>query len=500
MHCPSCGAPSAPEAHSCSSCGATLTRGTTRAGFIIGRDPACDVVLPANDTRISRRHARVTPLGGGRYQIEDLGSSNGVQVNGRPVKTAQIGLQDAISFGTFRLDTGLLASLPERTPRAAGDEGGRWQTIGRDPGCDIVLPLHLDGVSRQHARVRRLPGDRFEIEDLGSSNGMKVNGVQVPRAEVGPRDRVQLGSAPIALAELMARSPRAAPSPATPATPASPAATLSADPGARSIPAWVPVLAAVLLLVLGAGAFWLLQSGVEFGGGPSREVLSPTEALARMERVLATSPDLEAHFEAYGVIAEELDPIRDRVLEADALYQIFEDLSEAELMGVPVWETLVETHPAAQVADVFFHALGRAIQQARSLSDQLHDLPVQIRSSRDALRRAALEPSVAQVLEARTGLVQTSSHLSRLCSDLRPFQTTLETVVTELGSARQATGELSEHAGIGDFASAVAAGLAELAQPFEAARDWIASFRGALDSDARALQSAASSLDEVDIE
>jgi pSer/pThr/pTyr-binding forkhead associated (FHA) protein len=45
----------------------------------IGRDDAADVQL--DDDRISRRHARITPLDGSA-QVEDLDSLNGTEVNG----------------------------------------------------------------------------------------------------------------------------------------------------------------------------------------------------------------------------------------------------------------------------------------------------------------------------------------------------------------------------------------------------------------------------------
>ena len=47
--------------------------------FELGRDPTADVVL--EDDLVSRRHARVTPQGGG-IVVEDLASRNGTFVNG----------------------------------------------------------------------------------------------------------------------------------------------------------------------------------------------------------------------------------------------------------------------------------------------------------------------------------------------------------------------------------------------------------------------------------
>ena len=47
--------------------------------FVIGRDPACELHL--DDPQISRRHAKVF-YGSGRWQIKDLGSRNGLNVDG----------------------------------------------------------------------------------------------------------------------------------------------------------------------------------------------------------------------------------------------------------------------------------------------------------------------------------------------------------------------------------------------------------------------------------
>ncbi|HEY5142941.1 MAG TPA: DUF3662 and FHA domain-containing protein [Solirubrobacteraceae bacterium] len=50
------------------------------AGAVVGRSRDCDVVL--GDSNVSRRHARVTLDDAAGWTIEDLGSTNGVQVNG----------------------------------------------------------------------------------------------------------------------------------------------------------------------------------------------------------------------------------------------------------------------------------------------------------------------------------------------------------------------------------------------------------------------------------
>jgi hypothetical protein len=67
-------------------------------GAVIGRSRDCEVVL--SDSNVSRRHAELRPAGGG-WTIADLGSTNGVRVNGSPV-TAPTPLQpgDRVELGT----------------------------------------------------------------------------------------------------------------------------------------------------------------------------------------------------------------------------------------------------------------------------------------------------------------------------------------------------------------------------------------------------------------
>lgn len=76
---------------------------------------------------------------------------------------------------------------PTRTFRLGADV----VTIGRLPGCDVVLAD--PGASRRHAEIRR-DGDRYEIADLGSTNGTMVNGRYVGRSELRDGDRVTIGS------------------------------------------------------------------------------------------------------------------------------------------------------------------------------------------------------------------------------------------------------------------------------------------------------------------
>ena len=67
---------------------------------LIGRSRDCDVTL--DDPNVSRRHAELRRADGG-WQIVDLGSTNGVKVNGRRVEEAVLAPGDELALGLARL-------------------------------------------------------------------------------------------------------------------------------------------------------------------------------------------------------------------------------------------------------------------------------------------------------------------------------------------------------------------------------------------------------------
>jgi hypothetical protein len=70
-------------------------------GAVLGRSRDCDIVL--DDANVSRHHAELRPSGGS-WVVRDLGSTNGVKVNGRRVDGAQsLHAGDAIELGSSRV-------------------------------------------------------------------------------------------------------------------------------------------------------------------------------------------------------------------------------------------------------------------------------------------------------------------------------------------------------------------------------------------------------------
>jgi hypothetical protein len=84
---------------------AALTVGDSRhdlgdSTIIIGRSRECDITL--EDANVSRRHAQVEQQNGA-FWIIDLGSTNGVEVNGRRVDRARLEPGDTILVGKTEL-------------------------------------------------------------------------------------------------------------------------------------------------------------------------------------------------------------------------------------------------------------------------------------------------------------------------------------------------------------------------------------------------------------
>ena len=83
---------------------------------LIGRNPACSVWLDVEG--VSRKHARIRVEGAQRASIEDLGSTNGTFVRGRPVQGAMpLADGDVIQVGKAELTFRAWIDTPTRRIR-----------------------------------------------------------------------------------------------------------------------------------------------------------------------------------------------------------------------------------------------------------------------------------------------------------------------------------------------------------------------------------------------
>jgi pSer/pThr/pTyr-binding forkhead associated (FHA) protein len=186
-----------------------------RDDYTIGRSEENAVRL--TERNVSRKHARIANASNG-WTLHDLTSYNGCYVNGaRVADTQSLAHGDLIQLGDYRLtvedealgqsrEDGVL-TLPGRSGRnmqadrlvviagpGQGQEfllSGQRVVIGRGEECEVAI--NHPSVSRVHAEVRPIGDGRYEVVDLGSANGVRVNGVELPNSLLDARDVVELG-------------------------------------------------------------------------------------------------------------------------------------------------------------------------------------------------------------------------------------------------------------------------------------------------------------------
>jgi pSer/pThr/pTyr-binding forkhead associated (FHA) protein len=192
-----------------------------RSEYSVGRTE--DNSIRLTERNISRRHAKLLKQGAAWF-LNDLGSYNGCFVNGlRVVDNHPVALGDLIQLGDYRLEllcdddvavaspqpapsrrrdtlstTLNLAAQTDRLVMVVGPTPGReymlahaQQRVGRGEECDICV--NHSSVSRWHADLHYVGSSRYEIIDHGSSNGIRINGVELRRGLLDARDLVELG-------------------------------------------------------------------------------------------------------------------------------------------------------------------------------------------------------------------------------------------------------------------------------------------------------------------
>ncbi|HEY0463682.1 MAG TPA: FHA domain-containing protein [Polyangiaceae bacterium] len=191
-----------------------------RDDYTIGRAEENTVRL--TERNISRRHARLTKPGE-RWLLLDLTSYYGCYVNGQRVSEKhEIVHGDLVQLGDYRLqvlDDSILEPItfdkavtmpaaprsqallgqPDRLVMVVGPTVGaefpltqdRPLVVGRGEECDVSV--NHPSVSRVHAEIQPLGDGRYEIVDRESANGVRVNGVELPRTLMDARDAIELG-------------------------------------------------------------------------------------------------------------------------------------------------------------------------------------------------------------------------------------------------------------------------------------------------------------------
>lgn len=193
---------------------AALQREVDNSAQILSRDRR----LVPNDFHIELSpadHARLTPYGSTLAQeLTEMLREHAEEQS--YVFTGPISINfeqdDELGTGRFRVRSAALArvtpvsgSVTDTAVRRAGivlDVNGVRHpleppglVLGR--GTDADLQINDPGVSRRHAEIRVMPGvgaPTVSVVDLGSTNGMVVNGERVQQAVLGDGSVVKIGN------------------------------------------------------------------------------------------------------------------------------------------------------------------------------------------------------------------------------------------------------------------------------------------------------------------
>ena len=180
-----------------------------RDEITIGRREGNTIRL--TERNVSRNHARLVRRNGS-YVVEDLGSYNGVMLNGQRVDAeAELSSGDQLGIGDYELALRADAEPAYRQPRppdvrsgppprlvvlsepAAGAEFSLSKSImriGRDERLDIWI--NHKSISHEHAEIQVAEG-MVSVFDLDSANGIRVNGIDTTRAILETGDELELG-------------------------------------------------------------------------------------------------------------------------------------------------------------------------------------------------------------------------------------------------------------------------------------------------------------------
>lgn len=207
----------------------------------LGRDLSCDLVFEPDAAMVSRRHAQISRQNAGFF-LTDNNSFNGTLVKGQRISTPtqlyhgdeiQLGMcgpvlkfilpsqvapkgaslagQRAVAHSQNAALNSQVEQISPKTMVLKGDSVVKKITRSKDAQLLMSLKfgekneliigrgekndIRLDGlqISNRHARLQKNANGIY-IEDLGSTNGVYLNGQRVQRQIISKSDQVQVGS------------------------------------------------------------------------------------------------------------------------------------------------------------------------------------------------------------------------------------------------------------------------------------------------------------------
>lgn len=396
-----------------------------RTEYQIGR--ADDNPVRLTERNISRHHARIRLAGSG-WLLEDLGSYNGVFVNGTRIAGAcELSAGDAIQVGEF-----VLQLHSERAPleaRFSGDApavdrlvllsgpraGSEFPVgddirLGADPKCAGHLPY--PGVHAHHATLHRVADARFELIDHAGDGSTQVNGVALPRALLAAGDEVLIGQARLQLVAAGARYTAPAPAPIVAATAQSPTPAPAAVAQAGVVaPATEASSEPVLLPAKRKGGMRALLAALVVGGAAVAAffVLSGEDREAPALAPLAAAPSAET--------PTEIDTDAEETAASDDAERLAA-VKAAEEAAAAAEAHAAEELAAKAKADAYAAAIVAEEEAALSKAQDDDD-----RAAESAQRRALVEPASVKRRPSNKKTTPRNKNLSGGIQRKNPFST-----------------------------------------------------------------------------
>ena len=157
-----------------------------RTMVVVGRHPACDTRL--DSLRVSRHHCCMTQENGEVF-VRDLGSTNGIRINGQRVEIGRLRPGDELSIAhiRYRLENGQAHEQTVAEPAGALAMAARQEerpalAMPAKPAADVPAPYSEGGENALAAAVRKLlpigVADKCRIQVIVqmSENGQPAEG------------------------------------------------------------------------------------------------------------------------------------------------------------------------------------------------------------------------------------------------------------------------------------------------------------------------------------
>ncbi len=138
--------------------------------LLLGRDLECDIRLDSR--KISRRHCCIAQVGE-QLVVRDLGSTNGIRVNGVRVTEGRLGAQDELTIGNYRYRVHWDAAGPRAAPVhkskvAAGVHGAADDDLLEASDEPVALAEPADGAAAPRAQA--LPAGEAALKAAGGAS------------------------------------------------------------------------------------------------------------------------------------------------------------------------------------------------------------------------------------------------------------------------------------------------------------------------------------------